>query len=395
MADWEQSDLGIRDRPRAAPRPAIRRAWSGSRMPEGIVEELATGIFGCEPALIALFVSSAAPYDAVVRSLSARFPGVPLIGCTTAGSLTEQRYEADGAIVLAFDRSAFSFEICLLENLKHFSIPRGGELIETAYFRLLRELEQDRSNLFAMLLVDGLSRREEEIAASAYAALDEVPVFGASAGDNLHFDTTQIFYNGAILEDTALVVIGASNRQIEVFKFEHFRPMEEKLVITSADPERRIVKTINAEPAAEEYARLIGVDVSALTPAVFAANPLLARIGGDYHVRAIQKSDDQGALHFFCAVDEGIVLTPASPVDMRDNLLLNMEQISDRLGSIELVLCFDCILRRLEAERLGIKHELLPIFKRFNMIGFSTYGEQFKFLHLSQTLTGLAIGAAE
>jgi hypothetical protein len=252
MADWEQIDLGIRDRPRAALRPAIRRAWSGSRMPEGIVEELATGIVGCEPALIALFVSSAAPYDAVVRSLSARFPGVPLIGCTTAGSLTEQRYEADGAIVLAFDRSAFSFEICLLENLKQFSIPRGGELIETAYFRLLRELEQDRSNLFAMLLVDGLSRREEEIAASAYAALDEVPVFGASAGDNLHFDTTQIFYNGAILEDTALVVIGASNRQIEVFKFEHFRPMEEKLVITSADPERRIVKTINAESAAEE-----------------------------------------------------------------------------------------------------------------------------------------------
>ncbi|VVT02891.1 conserved hypothetical protein [Rhizobium sp. EC-SD404] len=364
-------------------------------MPEGIVEELAAGIVDCDASLIALFVSSAAPYDAVVRSLSARFPGVPLIGCTTAGSLTEQRYEADGAIVLAFDRSAFSFEICLLENLKEFSIPRGGELIETAYFRLLRELEQDRSNLFAMLLVDGLSRREEEIAASAYAALDEVPVFGASAGDNLHFDTTQIFYNGAILEDTALVVIGASNRQLEVFKFEHFRPMEEKLVITSADPERRIVKTINAEPAAEEYARLIGVDVSALTPAVFAANPLLARIGGDYHVRAIQKSDDQGALHFFCAVDEGIVLTPASPVDMRDNLLLNMEQISDRLGSLELVLCFDCILRRLEAERLGIKHELLPIFKRFNMIGFSTYGEQFKFLHLSQTLTGLAIGAAE
>jgi hypothetical protein len=26
------------------------------------------------------------------------------------------------------------------------------------------------------------------------------------------------------------------------------------------------------------------------------------------------------------------------------------------------------------------------------MIGFNTYGEQYRFLHLSQTLTGLAIG---
>jgi hypothetical protein len=58
------------------------------------------------------------------------------------------------------------------------------------------------------------------------------------------------------------------------------------------------------------------------------------------------------------------------------------------------VLCFDCILRRLEAERLGIKNDLLPIFERYHMIGFNTYGEQYRFLHLSQTLTGLAIGSA-
>ena len=88
------------------------------------------------------------------------------------------------------------------------------------------------------------------------------------------------------------------------------------------------------------------------------------------------------------------VATAAHPEDMRDNLLSNMEQISQRLGELEMVLCFDCILRRLEAERLGIKGDLLPIFRRYKMIGFNTYGEQFRFLHLSQTLTGLAIGAS-
>ena len=387
-------DMALTEKPASGTRPAIRRAWSGSRMPPVIVEDLVEGVAGCDPALVALFISSSSPYEEVVRALSERFPDTLLIGCTTAGSLTEEKYEAGGAIALAFDRSAFSFETCLLKDLRNFSIASGGELIETAYFRLLRELDHDRSNLFAMLLVDGLSRREEEIAASAYAALDEVPIFGASAGDNLHFDTTQIFHNGVIYEDTALVVIGASNRQLEVFKFEHFRPMEEKLVITSADPERRIVHTINAEPAAEEYARLIGVTPEELTPKIFAVNPLLARIRGDYHVRAIQKCDPDGSLHFYCAVDEGIVLTRASPEDMRDNLLNNMEQISQRLGELEMVLCFDCILRRLEAERLGIKGDLLPIFRRYKMIGFNTYGEQFRFLHLSQTLTGLAIGAS-
>lgn len=373
--------------------PVVAKAWSGSRKPECIVEDLTAGIAGCSPTLIAVFISSSLPYEEVVRPLSEAFPDATLVGCTTAGTLTQDSYEAGGAIAVAFDRASFSFETCLLTNLRNYSMERGGETIEAAYYRLLRELEPERANLFAMLLVDGLSRREEEIAASAYAALDEVPVFGASAGDNLHFDTTQIFYNGQTLEDTALVVIGASSRLVEVFKFEHFRPTDQKLVITSADPDKRIVWTINAEPAAEEYARLIGISADALTPEVFAANPLLVRIGGEYHVRAIQKVDAHGALHFFCAIDEGIVLTRAHPEDMRDNLVQNMEQIAERIGGLEVALSFDCILRRLEAERLCIKKDLLPIFERYHMIGFNSYGEQYRSLHLSQTLTGLAIGS--
>ncbi|HEY9549218.1 MAG TPA: FIST N-terminal domain-containing protein [Kiloniellaceae bacterium] len=375
-----------------AARPAIARAWSAARNPALVIAELTAGIADCDPALIAVFVSSNLPYEDIVAPLSAAYPGVPLVGCTTAGSLTCESYEADGSIAIAFDRAAFSFETCLLTALRSYSMAQGGEAIEAAYFRLLRKLEPERENFFAMLLVDGLSRREEEIAASTYAALDEVPIFGASAGDNLNFDTTQIFFNGEVLEDSALVVIGASSRQMEVFKFEHFRPTDQKIVVTAADPERRVVWSLNAEPAAEEYARLIGVAAGDLTPEVFAANPLLVRIGGEYHVRAIQQVDRGGALHFYCAVDEGIVLTLAHPEDMRDNLVQNMERITERIGALDTVLCFDCILRRLEAERLGIKDDLLPIFSRYNMIGFNTYGEQYRFLHLSQTLTGLAIG---
>lgn len=394
MASMTTDAPPVAERPAAKARPAIARAWSAARNPARVIEELHAGICGCDPALITVFVSSNLPYEDIVAPLSEAFPGVPLVGCTTAGSLTCESYEADGSIAIAFDRAAFGFETCLLTNLRDFSMAQGGEAIEAAYFRLLRKLEPERENFFAMLLVDGLSRREEEIAASTYAALDEVPIFGASAGDNLNFDTTQIFFNGDVLEDSALVVIGASSRQMEVFKFEHFRPTEQKIVVTAADPERRIVWSLDAEPAAEEYARLIGVAPEELTPEVFAANPMLVRIGGEYHVRAVQQVDKEGALHFYCAIDEGIVLTLAHPEDMRDNLVQNMERISERIGRLDTVLCFDCILRRLEAERLDIKKDLLPIFERYNMIGFNTYGEQYRFLHLSQTLTGLAIGAA-
>lgn len=374
-------------------RPIVAKAWSSARQPAEIIGELMSGIVGCNPTLIAVFISSSLPYGEIVKPLAAAYPDATLVGCTTAGSLTPEGYEAEGAILIAFDGAAFNFETCLLTDLRDFSMPSAGEAIETAYFQLLRKLEPSRENFFAMLLVDGLSRREEEIAASAYAALDEVPIFGASAGDNLNFDTTQIFHNGTVLEDSALVVIGASSRRVEVFKFEHFRPTDRKVVVTDADPALRMVRTIDAEPAAAEYARLIGVSRADLTPELYAANPLLVRIGGDYHIRAVQKADAEGALHFYCAVDKGSVLTLADPEDMRDNLVQNMERLAERLGGLEVTVCFDCILRRLEAERLGIEPDLLKIFDRYNMIGFNTYGEQYRFLHLSQTLTGLAIGS--
>lgn len=376
----------------AISRPIVARAWSSARDADEAIAELKGGISGCDAALIAVFVSSNLPYAEIVKSLSAAYPDAKLVGCTTAGSLTPDGYEADGSIVIAFDRSAFSFETCLLTDLRNYSMAGGGEAIERSYFHLLRQLEPERENFFAMLLIDGLSRREEEIAASAYAALDEVPIFGASAGDNLNFDATQIFHDGAVLEDSALVVIGASSRRMEVFKLEHFLPTDRKIVVTDADPDQRLVRTINAEPAAEEYARLVGVSPTDLTPETYAANPLLVRIGGEYHIRAIQKADSDGALHFYCAVDKGVVLTLAHPEDMRDNLVQNMERLSTRLGGLEIAVCFDCILRRLEAERLNIKPDLLDIFSRYSMIGFNTYGEQYRFLHLSQTLTGLAIG---
>jgi hypothetical protein len=40
----------------------------------------------------------------------------------------------------------------------------------------------------------------------------------------------------------------------------------------------------------------------------------------------------------------------------------------------------------------GLKGAVEKIFKNNNVVGFSTYGEQFMGVHINQTITGLAIG---
>jgi hypothetical protein len=153
-----------------------------------------------------------------------------------------------------------------------------------------------------------------------------------------------------------------------------------------------MVTELNAEPAAAEYARMLGLHRDDLTPYIFAAHPLVVRAGGRHYVRAIQSADEQDRLHFYCAIDEGIVLNLAHSGDLLGNLNTLFSQLQRDLGAIEAVLGFECVLRYTEIEQrqmLGAVSQLLSANK---VVGFNTYGEQFGMMHVSQTFTGIAFG---
>jgi hypothetical protein len=162
------------------------------------------------------------------------------------------------------------------------------------------------------------------------------------------------------------------------------------MVVTDADPENRIVRAINAAPAAREYARLVGKDPDQLSPFIFASNPVVVRVGGHHHVRAIQKVEENGDLLFFSAIDEGLVLTLADASDIAAHLEDALSDLSHDVAPEAIIGC-DCILRRLEAEQVQSLRAMSRILSRHRVVGFSTYGEQFNSVHVSQTLTGVAI----
>jgi hypothetical protein len=164
--------------------------------------------------------------------------------------------------------------------------------------------------------------------------------------------------------------------------------------VTAADPATRVVTEINAEPAAEEYARIAGLDLGQLTPLAFAEYPVMVRVGGDWYVRSIARMNPNGSLTFFCAIDEGIVLTLARREDIAANLAQLFDLIRAEIGSPQLVVGFDCVLRRLEAENRQLKHELNNIMAANKVIGFCTYGEQFGAMHVNHTFTAVAFGSA-
>ena len=58
----------------------------------------------------------------------------------------------------------------------------------------------------------------------------------------------------------------------------------------------------------------------------------------------------------------------------------------------DLYLGFDCVLRRLAAEREQIAQPLSKLYRAKRVVGFNTYGEQYTSMHVNQTFTGVAIG---
>jgi hypothetical protein len=67
-----------------------------------------------------------------------------------------------------------------------------------------------------------------------------------------------------------------------------------------------------------------------------------------------------------------------------------LEKVDRELGGTDLIIGFDCILRRLDAESRQVRHSVDEIYRRFGVAGFHTYGEQYNAMHLNQTLTGIA-----
>ena len=340
-------------------------------------------------ALVILFVCPTADVASVMGEAARTFGETPVIGCTTAGEIGRTGYSENRIVLLGFPSAHFAAESVLLHPVDQID---KDDLVSGMIRRRAR-LAAERpgwNNEFAFLLVDGLSLAEDRVAAACSDALGPVPLFGGSAGDGTRFRSTSVAFGGEVHSNAAVLTYFRTACRIRVFSLDHLIPTEHRMVVTGADPKRRVVREINAEPAAREYARILGKDPEQLDTFTFAAHPVAVRFGGKHHVRAIQQVKDREELVFFSAIEEGLVLSLADTEHMGIHLERELTALSQDVTPDAIIAC-DCILRRLEAQEKQLTREVSAILARHGVVGFSTYGEQMGGMHVNQTMTGVAI----
>lgn len=372
----------------------IRSFQSRSAEARQAARELHAGIRQDDMALVIFFCSSHYDLDAFADEINRCFGDTPVIGTTTAGEIGPLAYCNRSVSGASFASADFSIVTGLISQVRKFDPIRGQVIIQS----LLQQLEAaapeaSAANSFAFLMIDGLSGKEESVTHICQSELGKLPLVGGSSGDNLELRRTHVFFEGVFYDSSAVLALISTPLPFRTFMTQHFVRGMERMVVTAADPRRRLVIEINGRPAATEYARAIGVPASELGPCHFARSPVVVLIEGRDYVRSIQKCHPDGSLSFFCAIDTGMVLRIAKGYGLIDNLKATFADLQQTTGPLQAVLVCDCTLRNTEVKEKNLNVEVSDIFRDNRALGFNSYGEQFGGVHINQTLTGIAIGS--
>ncbi len=315
--------------------------------------------------------------------------GVPVYGCSTAGEIAHAGYSVGSIVVIAFPKAHFA------ATPIQYDFEREKALVEIAERTRLADHATQAApfpNRFGILLVDGVSGMEDVVAAAVELGLDnKMPVFGGSAADGMAFERTSFFCEGRAHHNGALLLMVSTDYDLVGIGFDHFEPTDVKAVVTGAIPERRLLSELNGAPAATEYARLIGKTPADVTPSDFAENPLLVRSGDKFHVRSIKEFTKNDQIAMLAAIDYGLVFNLGQGKEIIKTLVAELASVTLRNQKPEMIIGFDCVLRKLEIIDRDLGDEVSAVLRDYNVVGFNTYGEQYIGVHVNQTFVGVAL----
>ena len=311
---------------------------------------------------------------AVAALISSKFPGVPSLGCSSAGEITTGAMLDGGLVVAAFDAA---------ELPKAEVLAIAGDNVKEAVGALTSRFPTvDFSTHVGLVLFDGLSGKEETVMESLGDCTD-LTFVGGSAGDDLKFAKTDVYANGKPVAGVGALALLHVPGGFDLIKTQSFCTSGKTLTPTKVDSVSRAVLEFDGQPAAQAYAAAVGAESSEVAAGAFMTSPLGLMAGDEPFVRSPQRFDGD-KLHFYCSVREGVELAVLKGTDIVADTAKALTKSSFRS-----LIVFNCILRTLDLKAQG-KTEVFGKLFTVPTVGFSTYGEAY-IGHINQTATILAL----
>ncbi|MEE9417145.1 MAG: FIST N-terminal domain-containing protein [Acidimicrobiales bacterium] len=376
---------------RAAPNTEYRQSVDGQRwMNITTVDKLAdldtdlramAARIDEEPALALILASGGIDQELAGAALDNLVPGLPTIGCTTAGVLSSSGDVAAAVQYIVLGGPGFSATVGASSYEPHGCRAAGSRLGSA----VAQPTRSDENAAF-MMLCDGIEGDAAEVIRGAYSISGaNCSIVGGCAGDDLAMSKTSQFADGTILSGGVVGAFLTSDAPIGIGVAHGWTKVGEPMIVTAS--EGTSVLSLDDRPATEAYLELVDegqVFSDSAEFARFAQTRPLGIHAQSEQVRFVTGSDlKRQTLEFLVHIPEGqmVWVMKGDTDSVVSATTTAAERAISQLGPNPPlgVIGFDCVARRGVLGNAGIRSEVDALSSALPSTtpigGFYTYGE--------------------
>lgn len=243
------------------------------------------------PSAIVLMCSHEYDHGAIVSKLSSRFPGIPLVGCTSSAEVSNSVHFSDNSVMVSFLFSERTkMKALLLRNL--------SQGIEASVDRALNDLDLTNVKL-SWIFSESLTCSADDLVTLLQKRLGAIPLIGGIASDDWKFKQTYQFFGNEVISDSAALLLFENPDLAVSFSVETgWKPLGKSVTVTSST--NNIVREIDGKKAVSFYKSVMGDHA---TPS--GENPLAIKTDEAFYLRAPLLYNEDDSITFAGNVPQG------------------------------------------------------------------------------------------
>lgn len=343
------------------------------------------GLSGATSDLAIVFVSTEHDYKAVLKKIKTLTKTTNIVGCSTAGEFNESNAATGGISLMLISSDTIKFSLEKSTDVKQENFKQIADTVFGSYKDESRKMMAEGfPNQTVLILTDGFMTNRDELIKDIYAKTGITSqLAGGSAGDDVKFKETCVFYNEEVLVNALVFVKLFSKNKVGIGVSHGMKPSSQTMKVTKSDGSK--VYELDGKPALEvykEHAKAHGVELTPEnTSAYLIANNLGIKDLTFQKIRAPISANPDGSLNVAGEVPQGatvtIVESGVDPLlkaadDAANEAKTNLKGIKPA-G----VVVFDCICRQIILDKDYVREAqtISKVLDSSPTVGFSTYGE--------------------
>ena len=231
-----------------------------------VFQECAAVLDGRTPQAGLLYAGIDHDFQALLDAITARYPDLQLIGCTTHGEFSSAGFAEDSVVLMLLHGDRIQFRAGIGKGVR--ADPEGAARRAVA----MANEGLDAPVQLCITVPEGMGVDTTTVLGTLSSELGRgVPVCGGMAGDQFRFKQTYQFFNGAVYTDTIPVLLFAGPLHVATGVASGWEPMgEEHRVTEAAGP---LIVEIDDEPVRDFWIRYFGSTELSGSPSTIAVYP--------------------------------------------------------------------------------------------------------------------------